>query len=67
MRIKKVIIKIYDEKDNLVREINSEADKNFITYNGGPSREPVLSNNIGLNRFVWNTRHKSLIGVPYAT
>jgi hypothetical protein len=63
---KKVIIKIYDEKDNLVREINSEADKNFITYNGGPSREPVLSNNTGLNRFVWNTRHKSLIGVPYA-
>ena len=63
---KKVMIKIYDEKDNLVREINSEADKNFITYNGGPSREPVLSNNTGLNRFVWNTRHKSLIGVPYA-
>ena len=63
---KKVIIKIYDEKDNLVREINSEADKDFITYNGGPSREPVLSNNTGLNRFVWNTRHKSLIGVPYA-
>ncbi|MBT7694988.1 MAG: glycosyl hydrolase, partial [Cryomorphaceae bacterium] len=63
---KKVIIKIYDEKDNLVREIKSEADKNFITYNGGPSREPVLSNSSGLNRFVWNTRHKSLIGVPYA-
>ena len=66
MRIKKVIIKIYDEKDNLVREIKSEADKNFITYNGGPSREPILSNSSGLNRFVWNTRHKSLIGVPYA-
>jgi hypothetical protein len=63
---KKITIKISDENNRLVREIDSQTDENFISYNGGPSREPVLSNNIGLNRFVWNTRHKSLNGVPYA-
>jgi hypothetical protein len=63
---KKITIKISDENNRLVREIDSKTDENFISYNGGPSREPVLSNNIGLNRFVWNTRHKSLNGVPYA-
>ena len=63
---KKVSIKIYDEDNKLVREITSISDSNFISYNGGPSREPVLSNKVGLNRFVWDTRHTSLIGVPYA-
>ena len=63
---KKVSIKIYDEDNKLVREITSVSDSNFISYNGGPSREPVLSNKVGLNRFVWDTRHTSLIGVPYA-
>ncbi|MDG1888890.1 MAG: glycosyl hydrolase [Flavobacteriaceae bacterium] len=62
----KLTVKIYDENNKLIREINNQTNKNFISYNGGPSREPVLTNNIGLNRFVWNTRHKSLIGVPYA-
>ena len=63
---KKVSIKIYNEDNKLVREITSVSDSNFISYNGGPSREPVLSNKAGLNRFVWDTRHTSLIGVPYA-
>ena len=63
---KKVSIKIYDEGNKLVREITSIYDSNFISYNGGPEREPVLSNKVGLNRFVWDTRHTSLIGVPYA-
>lgn len=59
-------IQIRDEKDHLIREISNDINKNFISYNGGPSKEPVLSNNIGLNRFVWNTRHTSLPGLPYA-
>merc|ERR1711991_1277688 len=63
---KKVSMKIYDQNNKLVREITSEPDNSFISYNGGPSREPVLSNKSGLNRFVWDSRHFSLSGVPYA-
>ena len=63
---KKVSMKIYDQNNKLVREITSEPDNSFISYNGGPSREPVLSNKSGLNRFVWDSRHSSLSGVPYA-
>ena len=63
---KDIRIQIRDEKDHLIREISNDINKNFISYNGGPSKEPVLSNNIGLNRFVWNTRHTSLPGLPYA-
>ena len=63
---KKVSMKIYDQNNKLVREITSQPDKSFISYNGGPSREPVLSNKAGLNRFVWDSRHSPLSGVPYA-
>jgi hypothetical protein len=62
----KITIKIFDKDNNLVREIDNQYDNEFITYNGGPSREPVLSSKSGINRFVWNARHKSLSGVPYA-
>jgi photosystem II stability/assembly factor-like uncharacterized protein len=63
---KEITIKFFDQDNNLVREVSNQIDENFISYNGGPSREPVLSNKIGINRFVWNARHKSLTGVPYA-
>ena len=50
----------------LVRQLDDDSNTKLYSYNGGPEREPVLSNKIGLNRFVWDTRHTSLIGVPYA-
>ena len=63
---KKVSMKFYNQDNKLVREITSNVDKRFVLYNGGPSPEPTLTNKIGLNRFVWDLRHTSLIGVPYA-
>ena len=63
---KKVSMKFYNQDNKLVREITSNVDKRFVLYNGGPSPEPTLTNKIGLNRFVWDSRHTSLIGVPYA-
>ena len=63
---KEVRIQIKDEKDRLIREIDNSIDKDYISYNGGPSRPARLTNNAGLNRFVWDTRHKSLTGLPYA-
>ena len=51
---KDVRIQIKDDKDRLVREIDNSIDKDYISYNGGPSRPARLTNNVGLNRFVWD-------------
>ncbi len=63
---KEVRIQIKDDKDRLIREIDNSIDKDYISYNGGPSRPARLTNNVGLNRFVWDTRHRPLTGLPYA-
>ncbi len=56
-------LKITDLKGVLVRQFSSKADSTFKKYDGGPSVEPNLSKNKGLNRFVWNLRHKTMPGV----
>jgi hypothetical protein len=57
---------IKDKDGNLVRTISSKADSNYLKYPGGPSPEPLLSNKVGLNRFVWDMRYTSLPGAPTA-
>ena len=57
---------VKDTNGNLVRTISSKADTNYLQYPGGPSPEPLLSNKIGLNRFVWDMTYTSLPGVPTA-
>lgn len=47
---------------NIVRTFTSGQDEDFIEYEGGPSRVPTLSQNEGLNRFVWDMRTSSLPG-----
>ncbi len=61
-----VIMEIKDANGNLVRRISSKKDKTFQSYAGGPSPEPTLSTNKGLNRFVWNLRYPTLLGAPTA-
>lgn len=61
-----VTLEIKDGNGNLVRRISSKKDKSFQTYAGGPSAEPNLSTKKGINRFVWNLRHSSLLGAPTA-
>lgn len=36
------------------------------TWAGGPSNDPTLSKREGLNRFVWNLRHRTMPGVEQA-
>ncbi|TAD86821.1 MAG: glycosyl hydrolase [Bacteroidetes bacterium] len=55
---------ITDAQGNLVRTYSSKQDKNFESYPGGPDPDQVLPTKHGLNRFVWDTRYESLIGVP---
>jgi photosystem II stability/assembly factor-like uncharacterized protein len=57
---------ITDKDENLVRTISSKPNPNYIKYPGGPSPEPLLSNKVGLNRFVWDMRYNNLPGAPTA-
>ncbi len=54
---------IKDSAGKLVRHYSSKADSTFKKYDGGPSAEPLLTVNKGLNRFVWNLRHSTMPGV----
>jgi len=46
-----------------VRTFSSKKDPKFSSWAGGPSAEPILSKKKGLNRFVWDMRHKGMTGV----
>lgn len=59
-------LEIRDPQGKLVRRISSKSDPKFIQYAGGPAREPVLTLEKGLNRFVWDLRHQGMPGIPTA-
>ena len=63
---RELTLEINDKDGNLVRTISSKKDPNYLKYPGGPSAEPLLSNKVGLNRFVWNMRYNSMPGAPTA-
>ena len=58
-----ITLEITDDDGNVLRTFSSVKDSVFVSYDGGPSGEPVLTKNKGLNRFVWNLRHATLPGV----
>lgn len=55
---------VKDADGNIIRTISSEKDKSFKPWAGGPPSEPTLMKESGLNRFVWDMKHKSMTGVP---
>lgn len=59
-----ITMEIKDADRNMIRSYSSAADSNYKKYDGGPSAEPTLSKNIGLNRFVWNMRCSTMPGIP---
>lgn len=59
-----VEMEIKDAAGNLVRAYSSTKDPSFVSYPGGPSADPTLSNARGLNRIVWDMRHPTMLGVP---
>jgi photosystem II stability/assembly factor-like uncharacterized protein len=61
-----VQLEIRDAQNNLVRKFTSLKDSTFISYDGGPPSEPVITKDKGLNRFVWNLRHATIPGIPHA-
>ena len=58
-----ITMEIKDAEGNVVRTFSSKADKDFKKYDGGPRKEPALSKEKGLNRFVWNLRYPTMPGV----
>ncbi|MBS4065686.1 MAG: hypothetical protein KGZ74_14090, partial [Chitinophagaceae bacterium] len=59
-----VKMSIKDAAGKIIRSFSSKADPNYKRYDGAPPRDPQLSIQKGLNRFVWNLRHSTLPGVP---
>jgi len=59
-----VRLEIHDAAGNLVRGFTSVPDSKYRSYEGAPSKAPVLPAKQGLNRFVWDLRHSGLQGAP---
>lgn len=59
-----IVMEIKDAQGNLIRSFSSIPDSTFLSYDGGPQADPVLTKSKGLNRFVWNLRYPTMPGVP---
>lgn len=59
-----VMLEIKDAQGNLVRTFSSLRDSTRKQYDGAPPADPTLSKSKGLNRFVWNLRYPTMVGVP---
>ena len=59
-----ITLEIKDAAGNLVRAFSSKKDSLYRNWDGGPAENPTLSTKKGLNRFVWNMRYPTMIGIP---
>ncbi|MCE2895629.1 MAG: glycosyl hydrolase [Flammeovirgaceae bacterium] len=59
-----ITLEIKDSQGNVVRTFSSQRDTTSVSYAGAPPTDPTLSKSKGLNRFVWNLRYPTMIGVP---
>src|ERR1700752_4893317 len=59
-----ISLEIKDSAGIVVRSFSSKADEKFIKYDAGPSPDPLLPKGKGLNRFVWDMRYQTMVGVP---
>ncbi|WP_235297339.1 WD40/YVTN/BNR-like repeat-containing protein [Portibacter marinus] len=59
----KVVMTITDMNNEVIRVLDSEKDEDFKSWDGGPSAEPVIGNEKGLNRHVWDLRYGTMPGV----
>jgi len=56
-------MEILDGQGKVLRKFSSKKDKKFVAFPGGPSPNPVLPQQTGLNRFVWDMRTETLPAV----
>jgi gas vesicle protein len=62
----KVVMEIKDAQGNMVRSFTSAKDTTYQSYDGAPPADPTLNKSKGLNRFVWNMRYATMVGVTQA-
>lgn len=58
-----VQLEIRNSSNELIRTFSSKKNASYKKYDGGPSPEPILEKEEGLNRFVWNMRHTTMPGI----
>jgi photosystem II stability/assembly factor-like uncharacterized protein len=61
-----VEMEIRNPAGKVVRSFSSKKDKFYKKYPGAPTADPLLAKKKGLNRFVWDMRHTTMMGVPTA-
>lgn len=61
-----VTMEFSNANGKVIRTLSSKRQKSFHRYAGGPGPEPTITANEGLNRFVWDTRHHTMPGIPTA-
>jgi photosystem II stability/assembly factor-like uncharacterized protein len=59
-------LEIKDAAGNIVRTVSSKKDSLYKQWDGGPSEDPSLTTNKGLNRFVWDMRFPTMNGIEDA-
>jgi photosystem II stability/assembly factor-like uncharacterized protein len=59
-----LVLEIFDRNDSIVVAFSPKKDKKYKKWDGGPPREAILSADTGLNRFVWDTHHPIMPGIP---
>lgn len=57
-------LEIMELGGKVIRNYSSKKDESFKPYPGGPSAPQVIPSDAGVNRFAWDFRTESLIGVP---
>ena len=61
-----ISLEILDASGESIIEFSSKKTEGFQSYAGGPPSPTTIPKEEGLNRFVWNMRHKSMPGIPKA-
>jgi hypothetical protein len=59
-------LEILNESGKVVRSYSNRKDENFKSFPGGPSPDPVIPSEKGVNRFAWDFRGKTLLEIPNA-
>ena len=57
-------LEVVRKDGSVIRTLSSAEAKNFKTWEGGPTAEPKLPANPGLNRFHWDLRQDSIPAIP---
>lgn len=61
-----ITLEIVDAAGESIVQFSSKKNEAFEKYDGGPPSPSELPKEEGLNRFVWNMRHKTMPGIPKA-